>query len=214
MQHYTAGECHKAASSSERRKCAYVVQMKTQIETLKGTKETAGVQQKFLWWPDYSRRNSSNAAKSSMNIVDRSQALSQGQALEDMKKQSTSEQLANVGGKQVENWHYPTTLSRPPSPVQSRAREAGVNGIAGSSNPGTPLPMKNMMTVTFRSAKSEKYTDHGAGSDRERGNHHMPAASLKSVCGSESADRPVPDQGSGKCQWQRSAKRCIREADY
>lgn len=93
----------KAASSSvSGGNASSVVQMKTQIETLKGTKKQLESSRNSLV-ADYSRRNPLTAAKSSMNIVDRSQALSQGQALEDTKKQlSTSEQLANVGVESAE----------------------------------------------------------------------------------------------------------------
>ena len=94
----------KAASSSvSGGNASSVVQMKTQIETLKGTKKQLESSRNSLVAGLQQAESAYNAAKSSMNIVDRSQALSQGQALEDTKKQlSTSEQLANVGVESAE----------------------------------------------------------------------------------------------------------------
>ena len=99
-----------------------------------------------------------NAAKSSMNIVDRSQALSQGQALEDTKKQlSTSEQLANVGVESAELALSYYTVKAPISgTIQSKGVE--VNGIAGSSNPAYTIANENMMTVTFQVSEAVKNT--------------------------------------------------------
>ena len=93
-----------------------------------------------------------------MNIVDRSQALSQGQALEDTKKQlSTSEQLANVGVESAELALSYYTVKAPISgTIQSKGVE--VNGIAGSSNPAYTIANENMMTVTFQVSEAVKNT--------------------------------------------------------
>lgn len=133
-----------------------VVQMKTQIETLKGTKKQLESSRNSLVAGLQQAESAYNAAKSSMNIVDRSQALSQGQALEDTKKQlSTSEQLANVGVESAELALSYYTVKAPISgTIQSKGVE--VNGIAGSSNPAYTIANENMMTVTFQVSEAVK----------------------------------------------------------
>lgn len=135
-----------------------VVQMKTQIETLKGTKKQLESSRNSLVAGLQQAESAYNAAKSSMNIVDRSQALSQGQALEDTKKQlSTSEQLANVGVESAELALSYYTVKAPISgTIQSKGVE--VNGIAGSSNPAYTIANENMMTVTFQVSEAVKNT--------------------------------------------------------
>lgn len=147
----------KAASSSvSGGNASSVVQMKTQIETLKGTKKQLESSRNSLVAGLQQAESAYNAAKSSMNIVDRSQALSQGQALEDTKKQlSTSEQLANVGVESAELALSYYTVKAPISgTIQSKGVE--VNGIAGSSNPAYTIANENMMTVTFQVSEAVK----------------------------------------------------------
>lgn len=162
----------KAASSSvSGGNAASVVQMKTQIETLKGTKKQLESSRNSLVAGLQQAESAYNAAKSSMNIVDRSQALSQGQALEDTKKQlSTSEQLANVGVESAELALSYYTVKAPISgTIQSKGVE--VNGIAGSSNPAYTIANENMMTVTFQVSESVKNTlTMGQEVTVERGN--------------------------------------------
>ena len=149
----------KAASSSvSGGNAASVVQMKTQIETLKGTKKQLESSRNSLVAGVQQAESAYNAAKSSMNIVDRSQALSQGQALEDTKKQlATSEQLANVGVESAELALSYYTVKAPISgTIQSKGVE--VNGIAGSSNPAYTIANENMMTVTFQVSEAVKNT--------------------------------------------------------
>ena len=149
----------KAASSSvSGGNASSVVQMKTQIETLKGTKKQLESSRNSLVAGLQQAESAYNAAKSSMNIVDRSQALSQGQALEDTKKQlSTSEQLANVGVESAELALSYYTVKAPISgTIQSKGVE--VNGIAGSSNPAYTIANENMMTVTFQVSEAVKNT--------------------------------------------------------
>ena len=146
----------KAASSSvSGGNAASVVQMKTQIETLKGTKKQLESSRNSLVAGLQQAESAYNAAKSSMNIVDRSQALSQGQALEDTKKQlSTSEQLG-VESAELALSYY--TVKAPISgTIQSKGVE--VNGIAGSSNPAYTIANENMMTVTFQVSEAVKNT--------------------------------------------------------
>lgn len=162
----------KAASSSvSGGNAASVVQMKTQIETLKGTKKQLESSRNSLVAGLQQAESAYNAAKSSMNIVDRSQALSQGQALEDTKKQlSTSEQLANVGVESAELALSYYTVKAPISgTIQSKGVE--VNGIAGSSNPAYTIANENMMTVTFQVSEAVKNTlTMGQEVTVERGN--------------------------------------------
>lgn len=149
----------KAASSSvSGGNASSVVQMKTQIETLKGTKKQLESNRNSLVAGLQQAESAYNAAKSSINIVDRSQALSQGQALEDTKKQlSTSEQLANVGVESAELALSYYTVKAPISgTIQSKGVE--VNGIAGSSNPAYTIANENMMTVTFQVSEAVKNT--------------------------------------------------------
>ena len=84
--------------------------------------------------------------------------MSQGQALEDTKKQlSTSEQLANVGVESAELALSYYTVKAPISgTIQSKGVE--VNGIAGSSNPAYTIANENMMTVTFQVSEAVKNT--------------------------------------------------------
>lgn len=162
----------KAASSSvSGGNASSVVQMKTQIETLKGTKKQLESSRNSLVAGLQQAESAYNAAKSSMNIVDRSQALSQGQALEDTKKQlSTSEQLANVGVESAELALSYYTVKAPISgTIQSKGVE--VNGIAGSSNPAYTIANENMMTVTFQVSEAVKNTlTMGQEVTVERGN--------------------------------------------
>ncbi len=147
-----------ASSSVSGGNASSVVQMKTQIETLKGTKKQLESSRNSLVAGLQQAESAYNAAKSSMNIVDRSQALSQGQALEDTKKQlSTSEQLANVGVESAELALSYYTVKAPISgTIQSKGVE--VNGIAGSSNPAYTIANENMMTVTFQVSEAVKNT--------------------------------------------------------
>ena len=162
----------KAASSSvSGGNASSVVQMKTQIETLKGTKKQLESSRNSLVAGLQQAESAYNAAKSSMNIVDRSQALSQGQALEDTKKQlSTSEQLANVGVESAELALSYYTVKAPISgTIQSKGVE--VNGIAGSSSPAYTIANENMMTVTFQVSEAVKNTlTMGQEVTVERGN--------------------------------------------
>lgn len=162
----------KAASSSvSGGNASSVVQMKAQIETLKGTKKQLESSRNSLVAGLQQAESAYNAAKSSMNIVDRSQALSQGQALEDTKKQlSTSEQLANVGVESAELALSYYTVKAPISgTIQSKGVE--VNGIAGSSNPAYTIANENMMTVTFQVSEAVKNTlTMGQEVTVERGN--------------------------------------------
>lgn len=162
----------KAASSSvSGGNASSVVQMKTQIETLKGTKKQLESSRNSLVAGLQQAESAYNAAKSSMNIVDRSQALSQGQALEDTKKQlSTSEQLANVGVESAELALSYYTVKAPISgTIQSKGVE--VNGIAGSSSPAYTIANENMMTVTFQVSEAVKDTlTMGQEVTVERGN--------------------------------------------
>ena len=160
-----------ASSSVSGGNAASVVQMKTQIETLKGTKKQLESSRNSLVAGLQQAESAYNAAKSSMNIVDRSQALSQGQALEDTKKQlSTSEQLANVGVESAELALSYYTVKAPISgTIQSKGVE--VNGIAGSSNPAYTIANENMMTVTFQVSEAVKNTlTMGQEVTVERGN--------------------------------------------
>ena len=130
----------KAASSSvSGGNASSVVQMKTQIETLKGTKKQLE-----------SSRNSL--------VAGLQQAESAYNALEDTKKQlSTSEQLANVGVESAELALSYYTVKAPISgTIQSKGVE--VNGIAGSSNPAYTIANENMMTVTFQVSEAVKNT--------------------------------------------------------
>lgn len=133
----------KAASSSvSGGNAASVVQMKTQIETLKGTKKQLESSRNSLVAGLQQAESAYNAAKSSMNIVDRSQALSQGQALEDTKKQlSTSEQLANVGVESAELALSYYTVKAPISgTIQSKEWKS--TALPEAAILRTPLPMK------------------------------------------------------------------------
>ena len=137
---------------------ASVSQMKVQLETLKSTKKELESAKNSLVAGLQQAESAYKAAKSSMTIVDRSQALSQGQALEDTKKQlSTGEKLANVGVESAELALSYYTVKAPISgTIQSKGVE--VNGIAASSSPAYTIANENMMTVTFQVSEAVKNT--------------------------------------------------------
>ncbi len=132
--------------------------LQAQLAEVQKTKETLETTKKSLTPSLQQAESAYNAAKESMNILDRSQELSQGQALEDTKKQlSTSEQLANVGVESAELALSYYTVKAPISgTIQSKGVE--VNGVAGSSSAAYTIANENMMTVTFQVSEAVKNT--------------------------------------------------------
>ena len=137
---------------------ASVAEMQKQLETLTATKKQLETSKNSLVSGLQQAESAYNAAKDSMSILDRSQALSQGQALEDTKTQlSTSEQLANVGVESAELALSYYTVKAPISgTIQSKGVE--VNGVAGSSSPAYTIANENTMTVTFQVSEAVKNT--------------------------------------------------------
>lgn len=150
-----------------------VAEMQKQLETLKATKKQLETSRNSLVSGLQQAESAYNAAKDSMSILERSQALSQGQALEDTKTQlSTSEQLANVGVESAELALSYYTVKAPISgTIQSKSVE--VNGVAGSSSPAYTIANENMMTVTFQVSEAVKNTlTMGQEVTVERGNEN------------------------------------------
>ena len=149
----------KAASSSvSGGNAASIAQMNTQIETLKGTKKQLESSKNSLVAGLQQAESAYNAAKGSMSILDRSEALSHGQALDDTKAQlSTGQKLANVAVESAELALSYYTVKAPISgTIESKGVE--VNGIAGSSSPAYTISNENMMTVTFQVSEAVKNT--------------------------------------------------------
>lgn len=129
-----------------------------QLETLKSTKAELESGRESLVAALQQTESAYNAAKSSMDIVNRSEALSQGQALADTKEQlSTSEQLADVG---VESAKLALSYYTVKAPISGTIQSKGVevNGIAGSSSAAYTIANENMMTVTFQVSEAVKNT--------------------------------------------------------
>lgn len=137
---------------------AGVATLQAQLTEVQKTKESLEATKKSLTPSLQQAESAYRAAKESMGIVDRSQALSQGQALEDTKKQlSTGEKLANIGVESAELALSYYTVKAPISgTIQSKGVE--VNGIAGSSSPAYTIANENMMTVTFQVSEAVKNT--------------------------------------------------------
>ena len=149
----------KAASSSvSGGNAASIAQMNTQIETLKGTKKQLESSKNSLVAGLQQAESAYNAAKGSMSILDRSEALAHGQALDDTKAQlSTGQKLANVAVESAELALSYYTVKAPISgTIESKGVE--VNGIAGSSSPAYTISNENMMTVTFQVSEAVKNT--------------------------------------------------------
>ena len=135
-----------------------IAQLQSKLQEVQTQKTTLETQRKSLVSGLQQAESAYRAAQDSMSILDRSEELSQGQALEDTKKQlSTSEQLANVGVESAELALSYYTVKAPISgTIQSKGVE--VNGIAGSSSPAYTIANENMMTVTFQVSEAVKNT--------------------------------------------------------
>ena len=132
--------------------------LQAQLAEVQTTKASLEATKKSLTPSLQQAESAYRAAKESMSILDRSKELTQGQALEDTKKQlSTSEQLANVGVESAELALSYYTVKAPISgTIQSKGVE--VNGVAGSSSPAYTIANENMMTVTFQVSEAVKNT--------------------------------------------------------
>ena len=137
---------------------ASVAKLQTQLANVQAQKASLESTKKSLTPSLQQAESAYNAAKESMSILDRSQALSQGQALDDTKAQlSTSEKLANVGVESAELALSYYTVKAPISgTIQSKGVE--VNGVAGSSSAAYTIANENTMTVTFQVSEAVKNT--------------------------------------------------------
>ena len=135
-----------------------IAQLQNKLQEVQTQKTTLETQRKSMVSGLQQAESAYRAAQDSMSILDRSKELTQGQALEDTKKQlSTSEQLANVGVESAELALSYYTVKAPISgTIQSKGVE--VNGVAGSSSPAYTIANENMMTVTFQVSEAVKNT--------------------------------------------------------
>ena len=150
-------EAIQAASVSSGN-AANVAALQSKLAEVKTTKESLEATKKSLTPSLQQAESAYNAAKDSMSILDRSEALSHGQALDDTKAQlSTGQKLANVAVESAELALSYYTVKAPISgTIESKGVE--VNGIAGSSSPAYTISNENMMTVTFQVSEAVKNT--------------------------------------------------------
>ena len=135
-----------------------IAQLQNKLQEVQTQKTTLETQRKSMVSGLQQAESAYRAAQDSMSILDRSKELTQGQALEDTKKQlATSEQLANVGVESAELALSYYTVKAPISgTIQSKGVE--VNGVAGSSSPAYTIANENMLTVTFQVSEAVKNT--------------------------------------------------------